>query len=37
MNIGKELWCKAIRLIPGGNGLLSKRPVRYAPTLWPTC
>ena len=33
---GKELWATAVRVIPGGNGLLSKRPDRYAPDIWPT-
>lgn len=36
MNKGIELWQRALRAIPGGNGLLSKRPDRYAPDLWPT-
>ena len=36
MNMGQKLWRKAIRIIPGGNGLLSKRPDRYAPDIWPT-
>ena len=29
------LWNKAKKIIPGGNGLLSKRPDRYAPGIWP--
>lgn len=33
---GKKLWDRAIQSIPGGNGLLSKRPDRYAPDIWPT-
>lgn len=33
---GIELWSRAIKCIPGGNGLLSKRPERYLPDLWPT-
>ena len=33
---GKKLWKRAINVIPGGNGLLSKRPDRYAPDIWPT-
>ena len=33
---GQALWKKAIEVIPGGNGLLSKRPERYVPGLWPT-
>jgi glutamate-1-semialdehyde 2,1-aminomutase len=34
---GQKLWKdRAISVIPGGNGLLSKRPERYAPDLWPT-
>ena len=36
MNSGLELWQEAITAIPGGNGLLSKRPDRYVPDLWPT-
>lgn len=36
MNSGLRLWDRAKRCIPGGNGLLSKRPERYAPDLWPT-
>ncbi|MBC69476.1 aminotransferase class III-fold pyridoxal phosphate-dependent enzyme [Acinetobacter sp.] len=34
-NNGQDLWNKATNLIPGGNGLLSKRPERYLPGLWP--
>tara|TARA_B110000003_G_scaffold276570_1_gene323986 strand:+ start:2956 stop:4281 length:1326 start_codon:yes stop_codon:yes gene_type:complete len=30
------MWSRAITAIPGGNGLLSKRPDRYAPDLWPS-
>ena len=33
---GLALWARAIRTIPGGTGLLSKRPDRYAPDIWPT-
>jgi len=36
MNKGQKLWKSAIKIIPGGNGLLSKRPDRYLPKLWPT-
>lgn len=36
MNSGLQLWQQAIKIIPGGNGLLSKRPERYAPDIWPT-
>ena len=36
MNKGLKLWKKALGIIPGGNGLLSKRPERYAPDIWPT-
>jgi len=32
----KKLWKKAKKIIPGGNGLLSKRPERYSPNHWPT-
>ena len=30
------IWNKAKKLIPGGNGLLSKRPLRFLPNGWPT-
>ena len=33
---GYALWKKSIKVIPGGNGLLSKRPERYAGEYWPT-
>ena len=36
MTIGYDLWKKSLKVIPGGNGLLSKRPERYASDLWPT-
>lgn len=36
MEKGIKLWQRAIKTIPGGNGLLSKRPDRYAPDIWPT-
>ena len=32
----KRLWKKAKKIIPGGNGLLSKRPERFLPDGWPT-
>jgi glutamate-1-semialdehyde 2,1-aminomutase len=32
----KKLWEKAKKIIPGGNGLLSKRPERFLPNGWPT-
>jgi len=35
-NSGLELWNNSKNIIPGGNGLLSKRPERYAPNIWPT-
>ncbi len=35
-NNGYKLWKKAINIIPGGNGLLSKRPERYLSKIWPT-
>ena len=31
----QNLWSKAKKIIPGGNGLLSKRPERYASDIWP--
>lgn len=33
---GQKLWKKANKVIPGGNGLISKRPERYVPDTWPT-
>lgn len=33
---GYLMWQRAIRSIPGGNGLLSKRPDRYGPDVWPS-
>jgi glutamate-1-semialdehyde 2,1-aminomutase len=35
MTAGQDLWKRAMSVIPGGNGLLSKRPDRYAPDIWP--
>ena len=32
----KKIWTKALKIIPGGNGLISKRPERFLPGLWPT-
>ena len=32
----KNIWKNALKLIPGGNGLLSKRPLRFLPSGWPT-
>ena len=32
----KSLWNKSLKVIPGGNGLLSKRPERFLPDGWPT-
>ncbi len=31
----QKLWKYANIIIPGGNGLLSKRPQRFSPDLWP--
>lgn len=33
---GKKLWQRALDAIPSGNSLLSKKPGRYAPDIWPT-
>ena len=30
------MWQRAIKSIPGGNGLLSKRPDRYGSDIWPS-
>ena len=35
MNVN-QIWKKALKIIPGGNGLISKRPERFLPNLWPT-
>lgn len=35
MSTGQALYQKARRLIPGGTQLLSKRPERFLPDLWP--
>lgn len=35
-NSGIELWKKAIKIIPGGNQLFSKRSEKYLPDQWPT-
>ena len=32
----KKIWRDALKIIPGGNGLISKRPERFLPGLWPT-
>lgn len=32
---GNALWERAKSIIPGGNGLISKRPDRHVPDLWP--
>ena len=32
----KKIWNKALKIIPGGNGLISKRPERFLPGEWPT-
>ena len=32
----QNLWKKAEKIIPGGNGLLSKRPKRFLSSGWPT-
>lgn len=33
---GPELWNKAKKIIPGGNGLLSKRAEMFLPEGWPS-
>lgn len=35
MNTGQALWQEAIKIIPGGNQLLSKRAERFLPNFWP--
>jgi glutamate-1-semialdehyde 2,1-aminomutase len=35
-NFGMQLWNDALKVIPGGNSILSKRPERYAGKEWPT-
>ena len=36
MRSPKKLWRQCKLLIPGGNGLISKRPERYSLDKWPT-
>lgn len=36
MGSGEKLWRRALRVIPDGNMLLSKRPQQFTPTGWPT-
>jgi len=36
MRSPKKLWSQCKLLIPGGNGLISKRPERYSVEKWPT-
>jgi hypothetical protein len=36
MCYGIKKWNFAKSIIPGGNSLLSKRPILYCPDLWPT-
>ena len=36
MKSTKRLWMQCKLLIPGGNGLISKRPERYSEDKWPT-
>ena len=36
MKSPKKLWSQCKLLIPGGNGLISKRPERYSVEKWPT-
>ena len=31
----KKIWSKALKIIPGGNGLLSKRPERFSKIFGP--
>ena len=32
----QKIWLNAKKVIPGGNGLLSKRPERFSNSYWPT-
>ena len=34
-DVGKKLYIKAKKMIPGGNQLLSKRPEMFLPNQWP--
>ncbi len=36
LSSGAALWSRAKKIIPGGNQLLSKRPERFLPGLWPS-
>ena len=35
MKTSQKLWKDSLKIIPGGNGLISKRPNRYSPLNWP--
>ena len=36
LNLGKNLYKKAKKIIPGGSQLLSKRPEMFLPDHWPS-
>ena len=36
MSTGQKLWKRALKVIPGGNMFLSKRPDMFLPDNWPT-
>ncbi len=36
LTLDQKLWRRARKVIPGGNGLLSKRPEMFLPGRWPT-
>ena len=36
LNLGKALYKKSSKVIPGGVQLLSKRPEIFLPDLWPS-
>ncbi|MGV8042521.1 MAG: aminotransferase class III-fold pyridoxal phosphate-dependent enzyme [Thermoanaerobaculaceae bacterium] len=35
VSTGQKLWRRAVRVIPGGSMLLSKRPEMFLPGMWP--
>ena len=35
MKFSQKLWKESEKVIPGGNGLISKRPDRFSPKNWP--
>lgn len=35
-NLGNKIWKQALKIIPGGNMIISKRQEKFLPNFWPT-